>query len=1480
MKTATRVLSVLLTVVLLTQAAPLQGFAAFLPTNVFQSNTQAIFDGAEESESLEEGSENAAEILSEDTSKREEDVKHFRMSDGTVQAIQYAAPVHYAQDGVWMDYDNSLIEIDADEEENAGKLLKNKDLVNRSADYSVRLSKKTNGKKFVRLEKDGYKLSWYYSDANKSTAKVVEQTEDGDQTTLEYVTSRVLYKDVFKATNFEYVLHAGGVKENLLLQSKKAPTTFTAEYKVNGLTPIQKDAQTIELQAADGTVVYVLRAPYMTDAAGELSEDIALSLIAKKNNTFTLKLTLDAQWLQDENRAYPVTVDPAIQTKQETDKMTSTFVDSGHPNTTHGAAQDDLGSMYVGRNIYSFGTARTYIKVNELPDIGGIGSKVIDARLSVCKRNVYSTSDEVRVNVYPVTGSWSASALTYNNQPSYNANAVDYMLFKADNKVQSDYHDNYGYSEFKTVEITDLVRGWYENTSTNYGVMLDTEATNTHKVWFFSIKYTTYPVTRPVLTVTYRNTSGYEDYWSYTNIAAGRGGTASVNNFNGNFVFAQPITQDDGGNLMPVNLSLVFNANKGDASYSFIGSRMQTNYHIFILYDAVNAANGYRYYLNDADGTKHWFYFENTTTTKGEDEDGLGYTLEIIDANSVDFEPTARFRITDKDGNVMYFHSSGRLLRIRSASGLSATIQYETVSGQPRIKSVTDGAGRVYTYVYGSSGNVSLVTAITDPAGRSTQFTYSSGNLTKVTFADGESVEMTYDGNHLIKAIQGIDNTRLKINYDSSGQRRVTSVNWGASDSQLLESYSFSYKQNQTKITDIQNRSYTYQFNDYGQTTGVVSDTDGTAQFFELEPGNDPGNAKANKLLSESRVIKSVTNFVVNPGFTRALSDGYGTYIESASGGTVTVDGGMKNITNNAVKITKPAGNSGRTNAVQYLDGLAAGTYTFSGFVNTNGVEIPGEGGSLFAEVWNASNTGIISSNWAEAVSKTDGWQRQSVTFTVPEGGRVRLLVGLHNNASGTVWYDDLQLEKGENASTYNIVENSGFTNGMTSWAAEGGAAGTRTWAGLSGFDYCGKLPGTVESRYKSLLQIIPVSGNAGDVFSYGMWAWGSSAPLDNGTKEGDSYEPNFEIILHYYYQNGAWAGCEKLNCNPDLKEAWQFVTSEAIIPVDYSKIGISLIYNHNVNNAYITGAFCYKEQYGQTYAYDDNGNVASAVDLAETNSSFAYYGNQMAQMLNPSGSRYLYTYDAKKQLTSALSTDGQEYGFTYAGKGNVTKAEITARKPATELESGKEYYLFNAYSGQVLDSYWAGNVGDDASTYRYVPGAAEQIWKLEAVSGETDVYRLKTMVKPEKNLYFDVDRGFAAHGTVLQIANSNGGSAQKFKMVQQEDGSFVLLTGCTGYTKCVDGQVDKPTEIVLSQPVKQANYDANKVLTGQKWYFYPVESDLGQTIVTEAEYTESGNFPASVTDQRGNETTYSYNEQKGTLNSTTDALGRTTNYT
>ena len=93
MKLTTRILSVFLSIVLLLEVVPMQAFAAEQPideSGVRQEET--LFDEALEEN--EESEAEPAEFLAEDTDKREANVKHFRMSDGTMQAAQYAEPVH------------------------------------------------------------------------------------------------------------------------------------------------------------------------------------------------------------------------------------------------------------------------------------------------------------------------------------------------------------------------------------------------------------------------------------------------------------------------------------------------------------------------------------------------------------------------------------------------------------------------------------------------------------------------------------------------------------------------------------------------------------------------------------------------------------------------------------------------------------------------------------------------------------------------------------------------------------------------------------------------------------------------------------------------------------------------------------------------------------------------------------------------------------------------------------------------------------------------------------------------------------------------------------------------------------------------------------------------------------------------------------------------------------------------------------------
>ncbi|MBE6717364.1 MAG: hypothetical protein E7573_10650 [Ruminococcaceae bacterium] len=100
MKTLMKTLSIFLSLLLVLQAIPLSASA------------MEIFSDAEYNQNKVTNEINEKNqkpyVLCEDTSKRQENVKHFKMSDGTYQAAVYGYPVHFSENGAWKDIDNTI----------------------------------------------------------------------------------------------------------------------------------------------------------------------------------------------------------------------------------------------------------------------------------------------------------------------------------------------------------------------------------------------------------------------------------------------------------------------------------------------------------------------------------------------------------------------------------------------------------------------------------------------------------------------------------------------------------------------------------------------------------------------------------------------------------------------------------------------------------------------------------------------------------------------------------------------------------------------------------------------------------------------------------------------------------------------------------------------------------------------------------------------------------------------------------------------------------------------------------------------------------------------------------------------------------------------------------------------------------------------------------------------------------------------------
>ena len=164
---------------------------------------------------------------------------------------------------------------------------------------------------------------------------------------------------------------------------------------------------------------FVIKSPFMYDSKLEFSDDIDIQL-KKQNKKYELTITPNKEWLNAEERVYPITLDPTIQTSLYVQNIDDTFIYKGDTNNTtrHNAHILRVGNGSVGNR-----PIRSLIKFS-LPTLNS-GDQVIAAELSI--RNYPDNSewnpptDQRIFDVHRVTENWTGSSVNWANI-SYKSN--------------------------------------------------------------------------------------------------------------------------------------------------------------------------------------------------------------------------------------------------------------------------------------------------------------------------------------------------------------------------------------------------------------------------------------------------------------------------------------------------------------------------------------------------------------------------------------------------------------------------------------------------------------------------------------------------------------------------------------------------------------------------------------------------------------------------------------------------------------------------------------------------------------------------------------------------------------------------------------------------------------------------------------------------------------------------------------------------
>lgn len=209
--------------------------------------------------------------------------------------------------------------------------------------------------------------------------------------------AQVTYRGVRPGADLRLTPSRVGVKEDLLLNSADATSSYAFTLKPQRLEPRLTESGSVELVDGD-EVVAVIPAGYADDANGSRTTAVRYGLDRVDEQTWTLRVELDTAWLRDPARAFPVTLDPtAAIFKADTDDM---YVRSNK------VANNTLPELEVGR-VEGQPTARSYLRFNGA--LGTLRNKyIVGATLNL--DNIYSGSCTPRsVTVFEVTEPWKNS---------------------------------------------------------------------------------------------------------------------------------------------------------------------------------------------------------------------------------------------------------------------------------------------------------------------------------------------------------------------------------------------------------------------------------------------------------------------------------------------------------------------------------------------------------------------------------------------------------------------------------------------------------------------------------------------------------------------------------------------------------------------------------------------------------------------------------------------------------------------------------------------------------------------------------------------------------------------------------------------------------------------------------------------------------------------------------------------------------------
>ncbi len=1336
-KIGLRSLSVFLAVLMILFAFPLQVIAAEL------QNQTPVGDTAASGEAVT--STPIPGVDYEVTALREENVKHFHLTDGSYVAVSYDVPVHYADEsGDWQDIDNRLADSGSDFT---------------TRDARVKFAKKITGNGELFTIHDGNRrLSFSLVGALKKTVGTVEDNGDSDTGAdtvqkwmeLKHLSSSIIYRDILPGTDVEYLLDAGRMKENIIVREAAAEYRYVFELTLNHLSARSNEDGSISVTDPEsGETVYYLPAPVVYDAAGAYSYDaVSYTLSEGKDNKLTLTLEADPAWVNAPERVFPVTVDPTINGAYS--EFSDTYISEKPPKSVHGVA-DTLRTGITS----SGGTHIIYWKQNQLPTLPK-GAQVTDAKLSLYFKDsdgpINISDTELALGIYRVSEDWTES-LNWNAYSDQNMGKIaelqDFTVIDSLSSVGS----------YINWTISDLVRSWYGGTS-NYGVAIKPIGGTARNLDFASSDA---PGNRPRFAIQYKVVNGLEDYWSYSSHGAANAGTGHVNLATGELSFVFP-TVSSGENLFGYQLGLVYNQSKINGADAPIANTL-TDYRLTCqetvtayTYLSESGTETTAYIWTDGDGTAH--YLLPGGDGKYLDEDGLGLTLQK--------QSDSTFLLTDKNNTKRYFNTSGYLDRMRDKIGNRVVFTYTTVNGYKSVSGIniypagSSKAISTLSLTYESSGVLKTVknektsetvTFEYDGAGGTSitldQATYSrqvSGNPTPYT----RSYTVEYELGRRIKTVYDAQaEYGLSYTYDTAGRvSKVTEV--GGVKKAPGQSVGYTYGSGYTEIrtagkddkygtTDDLISHYTFdnQLRCVSQyTTNADRNMIYGATRGRYEDASE-NRALENKL-SESFVTGNTgLNYLLNGSFELGSLNYWDTYCVTLSEFPDTGYFGGEYCAQVTV--------SNSAYLLQYVQ-LSKGTYTLSFNIESALPESNPDGVTI-----EASYPARNGENQRVSVTKKfpeDNYYTVSFTVDTDTNGMIGLFFSKSGTDSAVFHVDNVVLEKNLGSSGNNLVSCGDFAVHTTKKHGSSGWTLGDFWceADLPDFALGYNDFNRDDPAFPNVLVIEGEAGLRGEFVQTivsndtGSARYKGCKLLVSGFGKADHISANensrfgLKMTVNYVANSDGTVPTPAEYYVPFDRGTsdWQFVSDVFTVPEEdgIQSITVSVVYDYQIGTAMFTdiSVQLYSENpnyiYAEQYKYNNNGDLIYKSDGTDEYWYFYKYVNgipKLEKSVKNASDWLVYSYNDSDGTVKSVSSYYKFVAGVSYSYGEKPYSEIVGAVPSSFSDDNRRYikeYTYNT-TGQCTSEKTSTSDGITKTSSTYVENTSSAAYG--SVSTSTD---------------------------------------------------------------------------------------------------------------------------------------------------------------